>query len=60
MLLLSYEFMKPLHPGVHAGLVEWVRRGGTLIYVGADTDPFHKARDWWNSVRRPTPRPPSI
>jgi len=20
-----------------------------LIYVGADTDPFHQARDWWNS-----------
>ena len=48
VLVLSYEFQKPLHPGVHSVLADWVRRGGTLIYVGADTDPFHEARDWWN------------
>ena len=47
-LLLSYEYMKPMHPGLHAALADWVRRGGTLIYVGADTDPFHAAHDWWN------------
>ncbi len=48
VLLLSYEFMKPLQPGVHLALARWVEDGGTLIYVGADTDPFHSVREWWN------------
>jgi len=49
VLLLSYEFMKPLQPGVHLVLAQWVQRGGVLIYVGADTDPFHQVREWWNA-----------
>ncbi|MCA9234489.1 MAG: hypothetical protein KDA44_03410 [Planctomycetales bacterium] len=58
VLVLSYEFMKPMSPGLHLALAEWVRGGGVLLYVGADTDPFHEARDWWNeglvSYRSPT------
>jgi hypothetical protein len=50
VLLLSYEFMKPMQPTIHQALVEWVSRGGTLIYVGADTDPFHQVREWWNQA----------
>ncbi len=45
--------MKPMSPGLHLALAQWVWQGGTLIYVGADTDPFHKAHDWWNQS---TPR----
>jgi hypothetical protein len=56
-LLLSYEFMKPSHQGIHATLVDWVRRGGTLLYIGADTDPFHQARDWWNTSSTPYATP---
>jgi len=48
-LVLSYEYQKPLHSGIHQVIADWVRRGGSLIYIGADTDPFHQARDWWNS-----------
>lgn len=58
VLVLSYEFMKPMSPGLHLALAEWVRGGGTLVYVGADADPFHQARDWWNeglvTYRSPT------
>jgi len=49
VLVLSYEFMKPLSPGVHLTLSLWVRRGGSLLYVGADKDPFNKVREWWNA-----------
>ena len=49
ILLLSYEFQKPLNPGVHAVLADWIARGGTLVYIGAETDPFHQAKDWWNT-----------
>lgn len=48
VLILSYEFQKPLQPGVHIALANWVRSGGSLIFVGADTDSFHAVREWWN------------
>lgn len=50
VLVLSYEFMKPLQPGIHLALARWVESGGTLVYVGADTDPFHGVREWWNET----------
>lgn len=48
VLVLSYEFMKPQSAALHQALAQWVASGGSLVYVGADTDPFHQARDWWN------------
>ncbi len=50
VLVLSYELMKPLQPGIHLALARWVEAGGTLVYVGADTDPFHAVREWWNQA----------
>lgn len=47
-LVLSYEIMKPMSPALHQVLAQWVTRGGSLVYVGADTDPFNTAKDWWN------------
>jgi len=52
VLLLSYEFMKPPTPVLHLALAQWVQQGGVLIYVGADTDPFHNVREWWNRPGR--------
>jgi hypothetical protein len=49
--------MKPLQPGVHQALAEWVDRGGTLIYAGADNDPFREVREWWNQVASPYAAP---
>jgi hypothetical protein len=57
VLLLSYEFMKPLQPGIHQVLAEWVGNGGTLIYVGADTDPFRQVHEWWNQSSAPYAAP---
>lgn len=48
VLILSYEYMKPMAPSVHLSLAQWVQQGGSLIYVGADTDPFNQVREWWN------------
>jgi hypothetical protein len=33
---------------VHPALAQWVRHGGSLIYVGADRDPFHEVHEWWS------------
>lgn len=59
VLLLSYEFMKPEHPGIHQAIGQWVREGGVLIYVGDGSDPFHSVREWWNRAngRRAYERP---
>ncbi|GAA1519705.1 hypothetical protein [Kribbella lupini] len=53
VLVLSYEFQKPVAPGIHYALAGWVNRGGTLLYVGDDADPYHEIRSWWTG-RYPT------
>ena len=47
VLVLSYEFMKPDYPDINNCLAEWVKRGGSLIYVGDGKDPFHAINSWW-------------
>jgi hypothetical protein len=49
VLFLSYDGQKPLSPEVHAPLVEWVKRGGVLVFCDQDADPYLKVREWWNS-----------
>ena len=49
VLVLSYEFFKPETPAMNLSLAEWVAKGGSLVYVGADTDPFNKVGSWWNT-----------
>ncbi|WP_438432095.1 hypothetical protein [Gorillibacterium sp. sgz500922] len=58
LLVLSYEFMKPEYPDIHSTLAQWVREGGALVYVGDDSDPYHRVREWWNQGQRryATPR----
>jgi hypothetical protein len=38
--------------------VQWVKRGGALIVVDDDGDPFNRVREWWNTNGRKhaTPR----
>lgn len=49
LLLLTYEGQKPPDPALHAVLADWVRRGGCLVVVDDDADPFHAVRAWWNA-----------
>jgi len=58
VILMTYEGMKPLTPDVHDAIAKWVRAGGTLVFVDADTDPFLGVREWWNSdgLKYKTPR----
>ena len=48
VLLLSYEFMKPETPAINNAIAQWVKQGGTLIYIGDGFDPFHKINSWWS------------
>jgi len=58
VLLLSYHGMKPLSAEVHLPVADWVRKGGQLIVVDDDGDPFNRVREWWNSngAKYATPR----
>ena len=47
VLILSYDFMKPDYPDINSALAEWVGRGGTLIYIGDESDPYYKINSWW-------------
>ena len=47
VLIMSYEYLKPDAPDMNACLAEWVKRGGTLIYVGDGKDPYHNIQSWW-------------
>ncbi|MBQ4576017.1 MAG: hypothetical protein IJA85_12620 [Clostridia bacterium] len=52
-LVLSYEFMKPSSPDIHAAIEAWIKAGGTLIYVGDGKDSFHDIDMWWKPYGRP-------
>jgi len=49
VLVMSYSNMKPNSPQVHQYLADWVRKGGVLIYVGRDDDPYQSVMEWWDT-----------
>ena len=49
VLVMSYSNMKPLTSKGHNYLANWVRKGGVIIYVGRDDDPFQTVQEWWNT-----------
>jgi hypothetical protein len=49
VLLLSYEGQKPLSPDVNLAIAAWVHRGGKLVFLLGDDDPFNRVREWWNT-----------
>ena len=48
ILMLSYQGQKPMSADVHQALAEWVRKGGVLVMVDDDKDPYNHVREWWN------------
>lgn len=50
ILFLTYEGMKPPTPALHDRLAEWVRKGGVLVFVDNDADPYQTVTDWWNTA----------
>jgi hypothetical protein len=48
LLLLTYQGQKPLTADVHTSLADWVRKGGVLMMVDDDKDPYNRVHEWWN------------
>jgi hypothetical protein len=49
VLVMSYSNMKPLSSAGHKCLADWVRKGGVIVYLGRDDDPFQTVKEWWNT-----------
>ncbi|MFD2144720.1 hypothetical protein [Mucilaginibacter antarcticus] len=49
VLVMSYANMKPNSATEHEQLATWVKKGGVLIYVGKDDDPYQSVLEWWNT-----------
>lgn len=49
VLIMSYANMKPQSADVHQYIAAWVKKGGVLIYCGADNDPYQSVMEWWNT-----------
>lgn len=49
VLVMSYANLKPLDPSAHTHLADWVKKGGVLLFCGADADPFQRVKEWWNT-----------
>lgn len=47
--LLTYEGQKPLRPGYHDALADWVKAGHALLFCESGADPYHGVREWWNA-----------
>ncbi len=58
VLVLTYEGQKPPTPQFHDALADWVRKGGALVVVDDDKDPYCAVQEWWNTGdnRLATPR----
>lgn len=48
VLVVSYSNMKPMTSDLHQHIVDWVKKGGSLVYCGRDNDPFQTVQEWWN------------
>ena len=46
-LILSYEYMKPESPDINTAIATWLMAGGSLIYIGDGSDPYHNIESWW-------------
>jgi hypothetical protein len=57
LLVLSYEFQKPLSADINIMLADYVQKGGILCYYGDGKDPFHRVRSWWNTGKHSDPSP---
>lgn len=48
VLLMTYEGMKPMDEKANQAVAEWVKAGGSLVFVDDDRDPYNAVKSWWN------------
>lgn len=48
VLILSYDIMKPLSEEVNQAVADWVKQGGSLLYVGGHDAAESISGEWWS------------
>lgn len=55
VLLVSYDFLKPVDPAQNRALADWCKRGGALLVFGG-TDAYHAiSESWWQRAGYASP-----
>ncbi len=49
LLIVSYDNQKPLYENVNPAIAEWVKAGGTLLYLGGPDEYLTIEDAWWNA-----------
>lgn len=52
VLLLSYDVNKPLSEKANAAIAEWVKQGGTVLYLGGRDDYDAIPDEWWSDKKQ--------
>ncbi len=47
VLILTYDVMKPVNEEINRAIADWVRAGGTLLYVGGHDAAETVEGEWW-------------
>jgi hypothetical protein len=48
IVIMTYEGMKPMDAQANQAIADWVKAGGTLVFVDNDSDPYNGVKSWWN------------
>ena len=48
VLIVSYDNQKPLYEELNVAIAEWVKQGGTLLYLGGPDEYLTIPEAWWN------------
>src|SRR5271157_3266180 len=48
VLVMTYEGMKPMDRAANQAIADWVKMGGSLVFVDDDRDPYNTVKSWWN------------
>jgi hypothetical protein len=48
VLIVSYDNQKPLYEELNVAIAEWVKDGGTLLYLGGPDEYLTIPEAWWN------------
>ena len=48
VLIVSYDNQKPLYEELNVAIAEWVKKGGTLLYLGGPDEYLTIPEAWWN------------
>ncbi|MBQ4575286.1 MAG: hypothetical protein IJA85_08830 [Clostridia bacterium] len=49
LLIVSYDNQKPLYENVNPAIADWVKAGGTLLYLGGPDEYLTIEDAWWNA-----------